>query len=569
VNRAGGRAGIGGRPVTGSIVWEDPKTKTKPIGVRVMKADGKRKLLRFDPGTTADDAIVLAPVLAERAKHAIEGRAETVSEYAKRWCEWRESRGLGCVAGDRSKLASHVFPSIGSLDVRAVTRDDLKRLVALLDAKVKRGHTVDARGQRRPFGWKTAETVWSTVRALFRDARGAKRVDLCLRHDDPSEGLTGPDVGTRKVKTYLWPSEFARLVHCDAVPVRWRRLFTLAVYTLMRAGELAALEWADVDLDHAIIHVHRSNDRVRRRGVKPTKSNVARRIPIDPALMPLLKALHDQSKGRGHVFPMPSVGILSRKLKVYLARADVIRADLFTSDATRKAITFHDLRATGITWCAVRGDDPLKIMQRAGHADFQTTQIYLREAENLASSFGTVFPAIPPALLEAAPAARPRVLASVLAFGHGHLTMAAKKKGYGVEPTRIESAYETSRSHGNRARFLVGRSTRPAKPREPRRDREGTRRIPTVAKRNSWQPSPPSLARWARPRTTRSPASSRSVGQCARNSRHSGRRYDDRIWSHKLMKSLHIHYHRHDISINLIANYPIWPRSNIVIVHSM
>ncbi len=25
---------------------------------------------------------------------------------------------------------------------------------------------------------------------------------------------------------------------------------------------------------------------------------------------------------------------------------------------------FYDLRATGITWCAVRGDDPLKIKQR-------------------------------------------------------------------------------------------------------------------------------------------------------------------------------------------------------------
>lgn len=65
------------------------------------------------------------------------------------------------------------------------------------------------------------------------------------------------------------------------------------------------------------------------------------------------------------------------------------------TDATRKAITFHDLRATGITWCAIRGDEPLRIMQRAGHADFETTKIYLREAENLAAGFGTVFPALP------------------------------------------------------------------------------------------------------------------------------------------------------------------------------
>jgi hypothetical protein len=56
------------------------------------------------------------------------------------------------------------------------------------------------------------------------------------------------------------------------------------------------------------------------------------------------------------------------------------------NDPTRKAITLHDLRATGITWCAVRGDDALKIKQRAGHASFSTTEGYIREAETLATA---------------------------------------------------------------------------------------------------------------------------------------------------------------------------------------
>jgi integrase-like protein len=138
---------------------------------------------------------------------------------------------------------------------------------------------------------------------------------------------------------------------------------------------------------------------VRKRGVKATKTETARRIPIEAELIPLLRALRDEARGEGRVFKMPSVGILSRKLKLYLARAGVERSDLFHSDATRKAITFHDLRATGITWMAARGDDPLRIMQRAGHADFETTKIYLREAENLSSAFGSVFPALPESLL--------------------------------------------------------------------------------------------------------------------------------------------------------------------------
>lgn len=64
-----------------------------------------------------------------------------------------------------------------------------------------------------------------------------------------------------------------------------------------------------------------------------------------------------------------------------------------------KPIRFHDLRATGLTWMAVRGDEPLRIMQRAGHSSFATTQIYIREAESHGHSFGQPFPTLPATLL--------------------------------------------------------------------------------------------------------------------------------------------------------------------------
>ena len=163
--------GSGGRPATGSIVWEDPETKTKPLGVRVTKANGKRVLVRFEPGTTADDAIGLAPIVAEGARFAVgEHEGETVSQYVGRWCEWREERGLGCADADRARLECHVFPLIGTFAIAEVTRDDLKRVVAALDAKARAGFYRTADARRRPFAWKSAVNVWSNVRALFRDS---------------------------------------------------------------------------------------------------------------------------------------------------------------------------------------------------------------------------------------------------------------------------------------------------------------------------------------------------------------------------------------------------------------
>ncbi len=44
----------------------------------------------------------------------------------------------------------------------------------------------------------------------------------------------------------------------------------------------------------------------------------------------------------------------------------------------RTLITFHDSRATRVTWSAVRGDEPLRIKQRAGHRTLSTTEGYVR-----------------------------------------------------------------------------------------------------------------------------------------------------------------------------------------------
>jgi len=376
---------------------------------KFTRANGTRTPWKaIDPSIHVDDvagakakAASMAPKV--RAASANGGAGETVEDYAKRWCTWREGRGLRCIVEDRTRLG-HAFRTIGALPVLTITRDDLKRLVVALDADVQRGYTVNADDKRRPFSWKTAQCVYGTVQALFRDAQRAKQPDLCVREDNPIDGVAGPDRGTKKAKTYLWPSEFLALVSCERVPLRWRRLFALAVYTYARAGELAALEWpgGDVDLEHGTMHIHRSKDEQRGRGTHATKTSAARRVPIEANLRPLLAAMHAESKGRGSVVELPSDG-LSDKLRFYLRRTGVDRADLHTSDATRKAITFHDLRATGITWCAVRGDDPLKIMQRAGHADFETTRIYLREAENLSAGFGEVFPALPSLLMGIVP----------------------------------------------------------------------------------------------------------------------------------------------------------------------
>jgi integrase len=321
-------------------------------------------VIRFDPGTSAEDAVALAPVIADRARHAVDADAgETVAEYAKRWTEWRDGRGITSANDVLARLVCHVMPLIGTIPVADVQRDDLRRVVSNLDDKVRVGFYRTSDDLRRPFAWKTALNLWSAVRAMFRDACSCKRVDLCVRDDNPAVAIPGPDTGPRKSKVYLWPSEFLALVSCDDVPLKWGRMFAIATYLYARAGEVTVLRWEDIDLERRA-HSLKRQSRYRRAHVDE--------VDLRPA--------RPHRSGVGAALPSDAQGVARTRPSLSRSR-------------TRKAVTFHDLRATGVTWAAVRGDDPLKIKQRAGHRSFSTTEGYIRDAKNLGDSFGQVFAA--------------------------------------------------------------------------------------------------------------------------------------------------------------------------------
>jgi hypothetical protein len=89
------------------------------------------------------------------------------------------------------------------------------------------------------------------VGSLFADAHNAKERGLRVRPDNPAAGLRGPERGRRKLKQFLYPSEFLQLAACVEVHRPRRRLYATAVYSYLRAGELDALEHrVDVDLAH-------------------------------------------------------------------------------------------------------------------------------------------------------------------------------------------------------------------------------------------------------------------------------------------------------------------------------
>jgi integrase len=206
-----------------------------------------------------------------------------VADYAERWFKDRERRGLSSVGTDRSRFATHIEPVIGLRPVKELDRDEIRALVERLDDRVRLGE----------LSWTTAGKAWGLVTKLFSDACESKTAALRVRTDNPAAGVPGPDRGERKAKQWLHPSEVAALLACPDVPQRWRRLYALAIYLYLRPGELAALEWADVNAVQNYVSVHQALD-IRTGKVKPTKTGDTRKVPIHPALAPLLKAMRKE-----------------------------------------------------------------------------------------------------------------------------------------------------------------------------------------------------------------------------------------------------------------------------------
>ncbi len=405
------------RKATGSIEYQPGNSKTPGhYKARITLSDGKRVWHHFEPSPEGAAHEARFKARAAKLSEDVRGRrivsrpvkepareAESVARYVERWMKERERRGLASCRVDRSRLGKHVLPALGERTIAGVTRDDLRALVELLDAGVR----------RQDYSWQTAMKAWGLVTKLFADACGAKAAALRVREDNPALGVRGPDRGARKSKQWIYPDEFTCLLACEEVPLRWRELYALQAYLFLRPGELAALDWDAVHLEHGYVGVHQSLD-LETGEVKTPKTKAGRKVPIPLALRPLLDRLRERHGGEGRVVQtddarreaahgFPPTDSLAATLRKHLKRAGVDRHDLHERTPTTKPVTFYDLRACGITWMALDGVEPLRMMQRAGHSAFSTTLGYVREAEVVGQDVGVPFGPLPGALVGQSP----------------------------------------------------------------------------------------------------------------------------------------------------------------------
>jgi integrase len=400
------------RPCTGTVDWRPNANRpgTYCWHARYTRADGSRtKWEALDESIGKDDedgARTFAAEFASLARATTrDGAGETLASYSARWLADRKTR-LVSIRNDESRLRDHVLPIVGHRSVLTLDRNTVESVRDALDGKVTAGE----------LSWKTARLAWSVFRTMCSDMANARRRELRVRDTDPAQGIKPTLRGVSPSKQFIFPSEFLQLMACELVPRDWRIAVALALFTYGRDGEVAMLDWRDVDLEHGLLTITRARNRDTG-AAKSTKTGGTRRFTIEPNLLPMLSAMHAKADGKGKVFALDATH-LSRTLRRWLLVAGVDRPALHDRTKESRPVTWHDLRASAATWMAIRGDRPLAIQSRCGHESFSTTEIYIRQAETIVDGFGEPFPAFRHPFVS--DGIEPKKLAAYAHFGAGH-----------------------------------------------------------------------------------------------------------------------------------------------------
>jgi integrase len=195
-----------------------------------------------DPGA-AKIAVRQTPTVAQLCelyfKDAVTGRVRTRTKTPKK---------AATLVLDRGRIDRHIKPLIGAMNVTAVTRHDVERLLHdIADGKSAGRIKTKARGLARVSGGETAANrAVGLLGAIFTYA-----VRKEMRADNPVRGVT--IFADRKRDRRLSDEEYRRFGTAleAATEVLWPTAVAAArliALTGFRRGEVLALRWSEVDL---------------------------------------------------------------------------------------------------------------------------------------------------------------------------------------------------------------------------------------------------------------------------------------------------------------------------------
>jgi integrase len=266
-----------------------------------------------------------------------------------------------------------------------------KRLSAIDDTAVAKWHAAVAKNHG-PIQANRAKALLATMFSKASKHVGYKLANPCI-------GV--PNFPEQSRERFLLPAEmqafFRALAQEDPY---WQAFFLLCLFTGSRRGNVASMEWAEIDLANGVWHIPASKTKNKRpaavalcepaAAIIKTRSNERNGSPyifpaakgdghlIDPrkAWNRVLTAMRtcpkcSQIVGQGELIDPKAWKKADRKYRCPKCRANLPPAEL-------PDLHMHDLRRTQGSWQAAMGFSIAIIGKSLGHADLKSTQVYSR-----------------------------------------------------------------------------------------------------------------------------------------------------------------------------------------------
>ncbi len=128
----------------------------------------------------------------------------------------------------------HLYPQFGDLQLRLITRDAVQLFLA---AKLRTG-----------LSWRTVKSMRTAFGTIMAAAEAAELIP-----SNPVRKTRFPRRGLIKQKAAIEPDKIRELL--DALPEPSHSLAWVLVLTGLRIGELLAVRWRNVDLEHGVLRV--------------------------------------------------------------------------------------------------------------------------------------------------------------------------------------------------------------------------------------------------------------------------------------------------------------------------
>lgn len=297
------------------------------------------------------------------SSHPTRPACPTFAEAWQHWLAYRRSGARPLRASTLSDYTSiyrrHLEPALGDLPLADIDAPAIARLTIDLSAS-----GVSA---------KRLSNVLVPLRACLRWHHRLGTIDR-----DPSPWFDRPAIAADE-RRILTPTQVDALV--AALPAHYRPHVTFAAYTGVRAGELRALTWSDIDLNSRTARIDKTY--FRKQLQRSTKSGHDRTIPLPLHVATMLAEWQSRCPPSPQRLVFPSV--TGRVLDLDTFRHRVFKPALNLAGLD-SATRFHDLRHTSASLYLQTGATLREVMEIHGWNQMQTALRYLHTGDTLLSA---------------------------------------------------------------------------------------------------------------------------------------------------------------------------------------